>query len=141
MDGEPSDVENECNARLFIADNYEDGTATMRCQLAPGHEGLHKEEFKHGKGDAINIVVITWSKDERVMCDHGCGHWDHDHHGSSSTFSCPKNSYDHEFAECAYCCPGMEAKTCAACGKTVYDKDMHETYDCRQRPDPVMETP
>jgi hypothetical protein len=136
MFGEPKDTENECNARLFIADNYGDGTATMRCQLVPGHDGPHKEEFSRDKdSDEANTVVITWTRDERQMCDHGCGHWDHEHHGSSSDFECLKVSYDHDTAACTYCCPGMPALTCAACGKTIYDEYMHGKYDCPKRPD------
>jgi hypothetical protein len=75
MFGEPSDVEGECNARLFIADNYGDGSATIRCHLAPGHEGLHREVFER-RGSP---VTITWAVDERTRCDHGCGQWEHDH--------------------------------------------------------------
>jgi len=50
MFGEPSDDERECNARLFLSDNYGDGTTTIRCQLAPGHEGLHREQFAREGG-------------------------------------------------------------------------------------------
>lgn len=75
MYGEPDDAEGECNARLFIGDNYGDNTATMRCQLVPGHEGVHKEEFERKGGK----VTITWVADERERCDHGCGQWDHAH--------------------------------------------------------------
>lgn len=32
MYGEPEDVDGECNARLYIGDNYGDNHATMRCQ-------------------------------------------------------------------------------------------------------------
>lgn len=61
MFGEPSDVDGECNAHLYIADNYGDNHATMRCQLESGHEGPHKEEFdRDGKP-----VVVTWHNDER----------------------------------------------------------------------------
>jgi hypothetical protein len=79
MFGESPDVETECNARLFIADDYGDNRSTMRCQLAPGHDGPHKEQFTRDKdSDEANTVVITWTRDERQMCDHGCGHWDHE---------------------------------------------------------------
>ncbi len=60
MFGKPEDVEGECNAHLYIADDHGDNEATMRCSLPKGHEGLHKEEYKsNGK------VIITWEKDER----------------------------------------------------------------------------
>jgi hypothetical protein len=75
MYGEPTDAESECNARLFIGDNYGDGRATMRCQLPPDHAGPHREEFSRDGGP----VTITWVADERERCDHGCGQWDHDH--------------------------------------------------------------
>ena len=57
--GEPEDVEGECNAHLYIGDNFGDNHATMRCQLPKGHEGLHREEF-----GSDNKVVVTWEKDE-----------------------------------------------------------------------------
>jgi hypothetical protein len=61
MFGPPKDVEGECNARLYIADDYGDNTATMRCQLEPGHDGPHREEYqRHGKP-----VVVTWHVDDR----------------------------------------------------------------------------
>jgi len=69
------DVDGECNARLFIADDYGDGSATIRCRLMPGHEGVHREEFER-RG---STVTITWAVDERRRCDHGCGQWDHAH--------------------------------------------------------------
>jgi hypothetical protein len=74
MFGEPSDVDGACNARLFIADNYGDNSATIRCQLAPGHDGPNREQFERQ-----GPVTITWTVDERERCDHGCGQWDHDH--------------------------------------------------------------
>lgn len=57
--GEPEDEPGECNARLYVADNYGDNHATMRCQREPGHKGLHEERFK-GRD-----VVVTWAEDER----------------------------------------------------------------------------
>lgn len=67
MHGEPEDKPGECNGRLIIADNHGDNHATMRCQLEPGHEGLHQEAYKSGGGR----VVVTWEKDERKTC-HFC---------------------------------------------------------------------
>jgi hypothetical protein len=60
MIGPPEDVKGECNARLSISDDYGDNSCTLRCQLPPGHKGLHKEEFDRG-----GPVIITWACDER----------------------------------------------------------------------------
>jgi hypothetical protein len=127
MFGEPGDVDGQCNARLFIGDNYGDGTATMRCQRAPSHEGLHKEEFER-KGGA---VTITWIADERERCDHGCGQWDHDHRDES--VRCPRDADDHEWSDCACCHPGEPTQTCAACGKPYYDEAGHKRH-CPKEP-------
>lgn len=62
--GEPEDVEGECNARIYIGDNFGDNHTTMRCQLSPGHEGLHKEMFHRGPGKKCPVTV-TWEHDER----------------------------------------------------------------------------
>lgn len=60
--GEPEDVEGECNARLFIGDNYGDNHATMRCSLEPGHEGPHQERYNsQGSGK----VLVEWEQDAR----------------------------------------------------------------------------
>lgn len=63
MFGSPKDIEGECNAHLYIADNQGDGEATMRCQLPKGHEGVHREIFH--RPDSAGEVVVTWEKDER----------------------------------------------------------------------------
>lgn len=61
MFGPPDDVDGECNAHLYIGDDYGDNHATMRCQLKPGHEGPHQEVYKsHGED-----VIITWVVDEK----------------------------------------------------------------------------
>ena len=71
MWGEPEDVDGECNAHLYIGDNFGDNHATMRCQLELGHDGPHKEEFKRGG----KPVVVTWYIDEKdeesvdALCD------------------------------------------------------------------------
>lgn len=65
MFGPPKDVEDQCNARLILGDDYGDNSTTFRCPLPLGHEGVHKEEFKHGGGQ----VTITWERDERVTED------------------------------------------------------------------------
>ena len=127
MWGEPKDADHECNARLFISDNYGDGTATMRCQLAPNHDGLHKEEFMREGG----TVTVTWVVDERKKCDHGCGQWDQSHDDENVT--CPKDADDHEFSDCAFCHVGDPAQTCGACGKTHYYEEGHKRH-CPKAP-------
>lgn len=128
MFGEPSDVDSECNARLFIGDNYGDGTATMRCQLAHGHAGLHQEQFERKGG----TVTITWAVDERERCDHGCGQWDHAH-DDGETVSCPKYADAHEWSDCPFCHPGEAPKTCGACGGTYYYEEGHKRH-CPKEP-------
>ncbi len=59
--GEPDDVDGQCNARLYISDNWGDNHATMRCGLAAGHDGLHKKEY----GPTSQTVTISWLRDER----------------------------------------------------------------------------
>lgn len=120
MHGEPADLADACNARLWIADDYGDNHATMRCQREPLHEGLHQETFKRGE----HPVTITWELDERVKCDHGCGHWDHEH--SEDHGACPKYAEDHEYSDCAYCHEGETPKTCTDCGKPYYLEVHHE---------------
>lgn len=61
MLGKPDDVPGECNAHLYICDDYGDNDATMRCQLEKGHDGPHKEVFDRNDTE----VVITWHVDER----------------------------------------------------------------------------
>lgn len=53
-------VSGECNALLYIGDDYGDNHATMRCQLSPGHEGKHQEVFDN------RDVTVLWSVDERI---------------------------------------------------------------------------
>jgi hypothetical protein len=60
--GEPPDVPGECNARLYIGDNFADNHATMRCRLAPKHTGKHREEYMPGPSQR---VVVEWDLDER----------------------------------------------------------------------------
>jgi len=63
--GRPKDVEGECNARLSIGDDHGDNSATIRCQLPPGHDGPHKECYNAGYHGDVNNVTITWDKDTR----------------------------------------------------------------------------
>lgn len=66
MSGSHKDVEGECNAHLYIADDYSDGTATMRCQLHKGHDGEHEEIFyREDDDEKKHAVTVTWEKDER----------------------------------------------------------------------------
>lgn len=55
MYGKSEDVPGECNAHLYIADDYGDNSGTMRCQLPEGHELPHREEFARDD----KPVVIT----------------------------------------------------------------------------------
>ena len=59
MFGPPKDVIGECNAHLYIGDDYGDNGATMRCQLPQGHKGAHKEIFED------RDVQVIWTVDER----------------------------------------------------------------------------
>jgi hypothetical protein len=61
--GEPLDVTGHCNAWLHIGDNFGDNHATMRCQLPPGHEGPHKEEWNgQVSGDTR---CVTWTGNDK----------------------------------------------------------------------------
>ena len=62
--GEPKDQPDQCNARLYIGDNFGDNHATMRCQRAPGHPGLHREEY----GSEGQEVAVEWKNDESMIC-------------------------------------------------------------------------
>ena len=67
MNGPSKDVPGECNARLFIGDDYGDNSATIRCQLLPGHDGPHKECYNAGYHGDENNVTITWDKEVRDL--------------------------------------------------------------------------
>lgn len=67
MYGPPSDVEGECNARLYIRDDFGDNHATMRCQLPEGHEGKHQEKYDHNHNDGE--VVIQWGRNDDTNDD------------------------------------------------------------------------
>ena len=68
MNGPPEDKPAECNARLYLADDYGDGTATIRCTLPEGHEGKHREVCRENE-EAPNTrnVEVTWEGDERIQ--------------------------------------------------------------------------
>ena len=57
--GQPPDVEGQCNAHLYIADDFGDNCATMRCQKPKGHDGLHQEVFRD------DTCTVEWENDER----------------------------------------------------------------------------
>ena len=59
--GEPKDIDGQCNAHLYIGDNFGDNHATMRCQLPENHTEEHKETFDRGN----KPVTITWYVDEK----------------------------------------------------------------------------
>lgn len=59
------DVDGDCNAHCYIADDHGDNTATMRCSLPSGHDGPHREVFRDG------TCVLTWETDERCYHDGG----------------------------------------------------------------------
>lgn len=56
---EPKDVIGECNAHIYIGDNFGDNHATMRCSLPHGHDGPHEETFR-------GTAKVTWEQDERA---------------------------------------------------------------------------
>lgn len=118
MHGTPSDVAEECNAHLHLADDYGDGTCTIRCQLSPGHEGLHREVCRNG------TVTITWETDAREKCDHGCGRWEHEHRsrgGEPGATDCPRDAEDHNMSTCPLCNPGDELRPCPkSCGTMIF---------------------
>lgn len=61
MFGPPEDVESECNAHLYLGDDWGDNSCTIRCELPAGHEGLHQEIFERDNSP----VTITWKYCER----------------------------------------------------------------------------
>ena len=69
MFGPPEDVDGECNAKLYLGDDYGDNHCTIRCGLPVGHDGDHEEAFNRGE-DAR--VFLQWQRDEREDCEfHG----------------------------------------------------------------------
>ena len=65
MNGEPEDVQGECNARLAIGDNFGDNHATMRCKRRLGHSGNHIEGYA---SSTAGEVMVVWQHDERDGC-------------------------------------------------------------------------
>lgn len=65
MWGPPEDVEGDCNAHIYIADDYGDNEATCRCNLPKEHMGLHVHSFKRD-GEEVQVI---WKTDERNYAD------------------------------------------------------------------------
>lgn len=84
LDGPPKDVEGQCNARLFLGDDWGDNQCTIRCKQGPDHEGPHRDEFMRDG----TPVTITWVRDERHKCAI---------HGQQSDDHCP--ACDEHFAK------------------------------------------
>ena len=63
MFGPPKDVKGQCNAKLFIGDDYGDNFVTMRCQLKPGHGGAHQEKHEPRQSDGQEVTIL-WKNDE-----------------------------------------------------------------------------
>ena len=61
MYGKPKDIEGECNAHLYIGDDFGDNVATARCQLKEDHVGPHREVFRLDE----QPVIITWFEDDK----------------------------------------------------------------------------
>ena len=65
-----SDEKPTCSATLSIGDDHGDDSATIRCQLAPGHAPPHQEVFSRDNSSAgmgKDTVTITWLHDEREV--------------------------------------------------------------------------
>lgn len=89
--GEPDDVAGECNAHFHVGDNFGDNSATMRCQLAFGHQGDHRETWREGR------VVLTWARQD-ALCNK-C-------HGDGTVFDPDAediNDVDYEAPKCETC--------------------------------------
>jgi hypothetical protein len=56
-----------CKAKLYIADDYGDNVATIRCQLSSGHEGPHLEEFER-RGKPVKIEWECDDDDQEQFC-------------------------------------------------------------------------
>ena len=58
------DAEGKCNAWYVHGGEYGDEEShVFRCELPPGHPGLHKEMWT--KGSNGNDAFLAWAKDER----------------------------------------------------------------------------
>jgi hypothetical protein len=120
MFGPPKDVEGECNARLYLGDDYGDNSATFRCQLKLNHIGPHKETFKRRN----RPVEITWWEDESYNCPkHG-----HVREGIYIDSGCPCDKCFEELPDCPDCKGHgyetigdqyIDCTKCEGCGKII----------------------
>jgi hypothetical protein len=110
MFGSPKDVEGECNAWLFIGDDYGDNHATMRCQLPKDHDGPHKEVYKRKGTD----VTVTWEGDDGYICPT---------HGHVEEGIMRKEGYP-----CDHCFD--ELPDCPSCKGTGYNQVGDQHIDC-----------
>jgi hypothetical protein len=131
MFGPQKDKPNQCNARMFLGDDYGDNDATFRCQLPVGHEGPHQEKFERKQMAPTDIwpnppkscgkAVISWEFDERFDCPY---------HGVQNTSECrvcddARRNYEHENA-CEKCFGygDISGETlCVRCAGTGYDPE------------------
>lgn len=69
FDGEPKDVDGQCNAHLHIGGDAGEDHATMRCGLALNHGGFHMAEYTDEHDG--QVVIISWKLDEKekIGCD------------------------------------------------------------------------
>jgi hypothetical protein len=56
----PKDITGQCNAHLYLSDDFSDSHITIRCNLKERHKGKHQNCFGRG--------TVTWEKDERYVC-------------------------------------------------------------------------
>ena len=123
----PKDVEGECNARLFLADDHGDNGTTFRCQRRPGHAHGHRERFPQPGGNGT--VTVFWPIDESAICSN-CGK--REARGrmedGQCCFTCPTCGktrsivYRGEDGQCCFVCP--------ACGERRDQEDRQDGTCC-----------
>ncbi len=119
MSDSTKDIESECNARLYLADDYGDNPCTFRCRLSPGHLGEHTVIFAT-KNDSIPYrAMISWHEDESSKCS-ACK-------GSFPTGSVEKDlCIDCDVRECSSC----KMKLSRMFFDTFYDKEKTICWVC-----------
>lgn len=136
--GPPEDVAGQCNARLIIGDDYGDNSSTFRCQLEPGHEGMHEESFVRSRTGGK--VSIHWEEDETAICPRCHRRAEKvDMEGGVCCFTCPRCRQDHPLHHrdlgsntiCGGCAMEVEF-LCLRCGKRA---EMGHAAVSRQRDD------
>lgn len=62
-----ADVPGECDARLYLSDDYDDNCCTLRCRRLLNHNGLHRWRMhRYYKDKGVNgKVIVSWEIDER----------------------------------------------------------------------------